>query len=342
VYFKILFSNYFKNFLIIFSSLIMFFMFMDFMLNKAKLPNSANLQVLYVFYNSANAALLIYPLALLLSALITIITLVKKNEMIAFLSIGYSLKLLLKPILSVSLIVTLFFIFIQSISNTSFRDNAQSIINGKYFSNINKNLFFKFNNNIIYIKKLDVVNKTAYNMKVYLMDGAKLVNIYNIKKAVFQNDSWKSDSITLNSITNNKIINQKINLSFLKGFKPDILNKLESKQSMTLKIAFQTLYLLQKENININFIKTYIYNAIIPPISFVLLIMIIFLKAPIHSRISNISLYISLSLFSAIILWSLFLLVNKMSIGGIISPDLAFITPFVILLSIAIYYFRKI
>ena len=342
MYFRILFFNYLKNFLIIFLSLIMFFIFMDFMINKSKLPDSANLQLLYVFYNSANAALLIYPLALLLSVLVTIISLVKKNEMIAFLSIGYSLKYLLKPIISVALIVSMFFILIQSFLSTSFSDSAKSILTGKYLSNINKNLFFKFNNNVIFIKRLDVLNKVAYDMQVYVMNEDKLLNVYSLKKAVFKNNAWKSDTIILHTIQKNKIVDKNVKLSFLKGFKPSILNKLESKQSMTLKIAFQTLYLLKKENINVNFIKTYIYNAIIPPLSFVLLIMIIFLKSPIHARISNISLYISLSLFSAIILWSLFLLVNKMSIGGIISPDLAFITPFVILLSLSIYYFRKI
>jgi len=342
VYFKIVFNSYLKNFLIIFLSLISFFIFIDFMLNKDRLPNSANLQILYIFYNGVNASILIYPLALLLAVIVTVISLVKRNEIIAFLSLGYSFKKLFKPIVTLSTIITLFFILLQLNTNTSFGDKAKSIITGKYFSNINKNLFFKFNNNIIFIKKLDVLHKTAYDMKVFFIQNKKLKYIYDIKKAKFENNSWKSDEIIKHIIFPTKIIDKKINVELLKGFKPDILNKLESKVYMTLKIAFQALYLLKKENMNVNFIKTYIYNAIIPPLSFILLIVIVFLKAPIHTRISNTSLYIAVSLFSGIILWSVFLLIRKMAISGVISPDLGFILPFIILLALSVYYFRKI
>jgi len=342
VYFRIIFFNYFKNFLMIFISLNMFFIFMDFMINKNKLPDSANLQILYIIYNSLHAAILIYPLSLLLSMLVTVISLVKKNEMIAFMSIGYSLKRLLFPILSFALLIVSFFIFVQSNITTSFQESAAQILEGKYNKSVNHNLFFKFNNNIIFIKELDVLHKTAYDMKIFVMDKNKLQKVYVIKEGKFKNNVWNSKDIQEFYLSNNKFLSKNVEINILKGFKPDILNKLETKQSMTLKIAFQALFLLKKENINVNFIKTYIYEKIIPPLSFVLLIIIVFLKAPIHSRISNVSLYIAVSLFFAVVLWGMYLLVAKMSKTGIVSPDLLFLTPFIILLGIAIYYFRKI
>ena len=342
MYFKIIFINYIKNFLLILFSLVLFFIFMDFMINKDKLPDSTNLQILYIFYNSINAATLIYPLSLLLGVLVTILSMVKKNEMIAFLSIGYSYKRLLLPVIVVAFLVTSFFIFIQGVVNFSFSDRASSILKGRYFSNVNKNLFFKFNDNIIFIKSLDVVQKKAYDMKVFILNKGQLKKIYDIKEVKFSNNYWKSDSIIEHTLYDDKVIDKKIHIEILKGFKPNILNKLESKKAMTLKIAFQALYLLQKENVNVNFIKTYIYNSIIPAFTFILLIIIIFLQAPIHSRISNTSLYVAVSLFSGVILWGAFLLIRKMSISGIISPDIAFLTPFIILLGFTIYYFRKI
>jgi len=315
---------------------------MDFMVNKGKLPDSTNLQILYIFYNGMNAAILIYPLSLLLSVLVTVINLVKKNEMIAFLSLGYSLKKLLKPIFAFALFITLLFISIQIFTTSSFADRALSILNGKYFSNVNENLFFKFNNNIIFIKKLDVVRKKAYDMKIFILHRDGLNKVYEIKEAIFKNNVWKSKNIIEHKFLKSKITTQNLNIDLLKGFKPDILNKLESKQAMTLKIAFQALYLLKRENINVNFIKTYIYNAIIPPLSFILLIIIVFIKAPIHSRISNTSYYIAISVFSSIMLWITFLLVKKMATAGVIAPDIVFITPFILLLGLTIYYFRKI
>ena len=342
MYFRILFFSYLKNFLIIFFSLVAFFIFMDFMINKSKLPDSTNLQILYIFYNSANAALLIYPLSLLLAVLVTVINLVKKNEMIAFLSLGYSLKKLLFPVFTLSFFVTMFFIFIQLNTTSSFYERAKSILSGKYFSNVNENLFFRFNNNIIFIKKLDVVRKKATDMRIFRLNKNNLDKVYEIKEAIFKDNVWKSKEVIEHKFLIDRITTKKLKIDLLRGFKPDILNKLESKQAMTLKIAIESLYLLKKENINVNFIKTYIYNAIIPPLSFILLIIIVFLKSPIHSRISNVSLYIAISVFSAVILWGVFLLIRKMTIAGVISPDIVFITPFVLLLSFTIYYFRKI
>jgi lipopolysaccharide export system permease protein len=111
---------------------------------------------------------------------------------------------------------------------------------------------------------------------------------------------------------------------------------------MTLKEAIEALYFLKKEDINTNFIKVYIYNAIIPPLSFLLLMTILFFKAPIHSRISNTKIYILISLMSSILLWSLFLLAKKIALNGILTPNILFFTPFSLLLLLAIYYFRKI
>jgi len=313
------------------------------MMNFNKLSDSINLEILYLFYNSLNASLLIYFLTLLFAAIFTIINLVKNNEMVAFLSMGYSPKKLLFPIITGAFFVTFVFIFIQSISSVSFKDRAKSILSGKYFtSNVDKDLFFKYQNKVIYIKKLDSVKKIAYNIKLFVIKDGKVSNIYEIAEAKFKDNQWISNRIVKFSIEDNYFRKDIVHLSLLKGFKPDILNKLESRKAMTLKIALQALYLFKRGDIDLNFIKTYIYNALIPPISFILLIFLSVLKAPIHPRISNISLYIFVWVFSSILLWGVFLLAQKISAAGIVSPESVFITPFLLLLGLTVYYFRKI
>jgi len=342
VYFRVIFFNYLKNFLIIIFSLVAFFLFVDLMVNKNKIVDSINIQLLYIYYRSVSAMILIYPLALLLAVLTTIIGLVKKNEMIAFLSLGYSLKILLRPILFLSVGVTLFFILLQGLSNSSFAERCNAILNGKFFTNVNANLFFRFKDSVIFIKKLDIIHKTSYDMKVFHFKDRNLISVDDIKKAVFKKDVWSSNSITETILKENKIQKKEVKKEFLKGFKPDILNSLETKENINLHLAIETLLLLNKTDINVSFVKTYLYNAIIPPFSFILLIIIFFLKAPIHTRISNIPLFVLFSLLSAIFIWGLFLLIRKMSISSLISPDIAFLTPFIILFSFTIYYFRKI
>jgi lipopolysaccharide export system permease protein len=335
-------SLYIKNFFIILFSLVSFFVFIDFMFNKDKLPDSFNLQFLYVFYQAGNAILLIYPLSLLFAMIITVIHLVKKNEFISFLSIGYSLKKLYKPFFIFSLLTTLFFIAFQFSKYSMFSNNANYIKQRDFSNKTNRNLFFKFNDKVIYIDKINIYSKIAYNIRYFKIKNNKIKKNFFIKKAIFKDNRWYSDDILVKYIKDNEIIIKHTKGSFLKGFKPDILNKLETKSSMTLKEAIDALYFLKKEDININFIKTYIYNAIIPPLSFLLLMAILFFKAPIHSRISNIKFYILISLLYSIMLWAFFLLIRKMSLSGILNPDIAFLTPISLLFFLAIYYFRKI
>ena len=343
MYFRIIFLNFLRNFIVVITTLMLFFVFIDYMMNVSKLPDSINLEILYIFYNSMNASITIYSLTLVFATLMTILNLVKTNEMVAYLSIGYSFKRLLFPIMTGALLVSLIFIFLQSITNVSFQDRAKSILSGEYFKeNVDNNLFFKYRDTVIYMKKLDSVKKTAYGMKLFSVKDGHIQNIYEVSKAKFINNEWLADEIVKYSVYDTEFKKEIVNIHLLKGFKPDILNKLESKKAMTLKIAVQALYLFKKGNIDLNFIKTYIYNAIIPPITFILLISLIVLRAPIHPRISNISLYVFVTIFSSILLWGMFLLAQKMSISGIVSPEIAFFTPFIFLLSFTIYYFRKI
>jgi len=316
---------------------------MDFMINRGKLPDSANLQFLYIFYNGVNGAILIYPLSLILAMVISVVGMVKKNEMIAFLSLGYSPKKLLLPFATLAFIVTFFFIVLQLNVNSSFAERAKEIKKGLYFHNINRNLFFKFKNNVIFIEKLDVVKKEAQNMKVFVINkDNKVVKIIFMPFAEFKGNRWSSDEAIETTLKKDKIVSKRIKITLLNGFKPYILNKLETKDGISLKLAIESMLLLDKEKIDIKFLKVYIYNAIIPPLTFLLLLIIAFLKAPIHSRISNLPLFIGASTFSAILLWGLFLIFRKLSLSGVATPDILYLTPFITILTITIYYFRKI
>ncbi len=342
MYFKIIFKEYAKIFLTIFVSLILFFVFIDFMLVRQKLPDSANLQFLYLFYKSTEASFLLYPLSLIFAVLGLVFGMLKKNEIVAFMSLGYSFKKLLLPILTFVLLVNILFLGLQFTNVSSFASKGYAILNGKYFKHTNEHMFFKFNNNVVYIQKLDIFKKVAYGVRVYLFDNKGVLKTYELKQMKFQNNIWYATNVVETYIKGGKVFHKVVAIDLLKGFKPDILNKLESKSSMSLKMAIEALYLLNKEHIDTNFIKTYIYYTIIPPLSFILLAIILFLNAPIHSRISNQALYGGVGLFSSVILWGMFLIVKKMALSNILSPDIVFFVPFLILLGITIYYFRKI
>jgi len=343
IYFNKLLKLYIKNFLVTTFSLISFFVFIDFMFNKNKLPDSLNLEFLYIIYQAGNAFIMIYPLTLFFALIITISNLIKNNELVSFLSLGFSIKRLYFPFFIASIFITIFMIFFQTTSYSLFLDSINKIKNRDFSNHTNKNLFFKFKNRVIYIKEIDVYNKKAYGIEFFKLDNHKIKEVYFVKEAIFKNNRWyPKNSIILKEIKKNSIITKKFNTPFLENFKPTILNKLETKSTLTLKEAIEVLYFLKHQDININFIKVYIYSAVIVPFSFILLMSIIFFNTPIHSRISNVGLYIAFSLITALLLWALFLLFKKIALNGILSPDILFLTPFLILLGLSIYYYRKI
>ena len=165
------------------------------MFNKDKLPESFNLQFLYAFYQGGNATLLIYPLSLLFAMIVTIMELVKKNELISLLSLGYSLKILYKPFFIFSFFLTLFFIGFQFTKFSLFANNAMHIKQSDFSNTTNKNLFFKFKDKIIYIDKINIYSKSADGIKFFKTSNNKIKKLFFVKKAVFTNGEWYSDNI---------------------------------------------------------------------------------------------------------------------------------------------------
>jgi len=180
-------------------------------------------------------------------------------------------------------------------------------------------------------------------MRIFTIRNGRLDKIYDIKEAKFENNYWHTKTATLISKDKNKMIIQKSQrLDVLKGFKPKILDNLEKVSLISLGDAIESLLLLNSQHLDTSKIRVFIYNSLIVPFSFVLLIAIFFLNTPIHSRISNTFLYIMIVLFSSMMLWGAFLILRKMAYNGIINSEIAFFTPFLVLSFIFLNCFRKV
>lgn len=281
---------------------------------------------------------LFYPLSLVFASFMSIQTLVKKNEMIAYLSVGYSFKKLLLPLFFFSTSVTLFFIALQFTKVAYVSDYAKSIQSNSYLSNRTTGLFFKHEESVVYIDNLNILTKEAEGMKIFKIEESKLKVRYEMPKALFQNGSWYCDNTTVTYFHNGIEQKENRNVVVLEGFKPKILDNLEKASSISLSEAFDMLFLL---DINANAVKTHILYTILIPFVFVMLIVIFFLNAPLHSRISNVSLFIFSSTFITLLVWGAFLILRKLSINATLTPEIAFIPGFFVILVLVIYYLKK-
>ena len=110
---KYIIEKYLKNFIIILLSLEIFFVGIDFLQNFKSIPQSANLQLLYIFYNAFFTLTLTLPLSIVFAWISTLITFIKNNEYVAFYFLGAGRTNIFLPILSLGLIVLVVLIFLQ-------------------------------------------------------------------------------------------------------------------------------------------------------------------------------------------------------------------------------------
>ncbi len=334
MYFYYLLKKYIFNFLILFFGLSFLFVVVDYTLNFSKLPSYANLQILYIVYTFVYAAFMLYPLSFVFGFLLTLLGMIKSNELVSFYSLGFSPKKLFKPFLFVSFGVTLVMFLLQSTKVAYVNQYAQAIKAHMKYSN--KDLFLKFNNYVVYIKELNPILKIAKEMIVFDVDKFEVKRVFFLDKAVFRNDIWIGDAKEV-VLTPNKWIFEKKKVSLLEHFKPKIISNLKKLDN----ISFYDAYLSIKyfKEIDLNRILSIVFFKIVTPLSLIFFMGILFYKTPIHSRISNIPAFMIKSILLTIALWGSELIIYKFAKQGVLPYYLLWL-PFVVVL-ILYFYVRR-
>jgi len=336
VYFYYILKKYIKNFLLILFSLSFFFVIIDLIANFTKLPESSNLQVLYIYYVVLYSVDVFYPLALVFGFLLTIYYMIKFNELVSFYSLGFVKTKLLKPFLLLAMAVFALFVTLDSGKFAYVREYADSILNKKQYSN--SNLFIKYQNKIIYIKKIEPILKEAVNVKVFYFKDQKVTKIIFAPKAVFKNDVWYAKNAKVTLITPKEIRSFHQNVYLLKGFKPKIIANLKTLNSISLYDAYIAIKLFK--DVNVNTLLSIVFYKVFTALSLVGVIIILLFKSPMHQRISNVSLFLVQSVFFTILVWGAQLMIYKFAKQGVM-PPYVLILPSLIIFIYGIYLIYK-
>ncbi|MCG3719419.1 LptF/LptG family permease, partial [Aliarcobacter butzleri] len=187
---KYILKKYLINFIIVLISLELFFVGIDYLQNFKNIPASANLQLLYILYNSFFTLTLALPLSIVFGWIVTLVLFIKNNEFVAFNALGATRKNIFMPvvIVSISLLITL--IFLQMTPLAYSYEQKRKILNDEYFSNTKSDIFLKYNEYYVYFQKLLPLEKKAENIHIYKVKGDNLVETIIGEKAYFQNDKW--------------------------------------------------------------------------------------------------------------------------------------------------------
>lgn len=125
-----------------------------------------------LFYASSTFVPLALPLAILLSSLMTFGNLGEHYELVAMKSAGISLRKAMKPLIILSLLLSigafLFSNYVLPVANLKFGSLLYDIRQQKLAFNLNEGIFNNgLDNFVIHVGKKDKDNKTIYDVKIY-------------------------------------------------------------------------------------------------------------------------------------------------------------------------------
>ncbi len=346
---KYILKKYLLHFIIVLISLQLFFVGMDFLQNSKDLPNSANLQLLYLMYNGFFTLTLTLPLSLVFGWILTLVIFVRNNELVAFSALGAKRFAIYSPIVLISLFLLILLISIQMTPMAYSYEHKKKILEGNYFTSTKSDIFLKYNDNFVYFKKLLPLKKEAEDIHIYKVKDKDIVETIIAKKAIFQNDKWyiidakiiKKPS-ELNFDTSKLEVRYEKFLNILEGFKPKILdNVYEEKSTFSILDAWSALDLLSKQNVNTDKIRAAIYYELVIPFFVLPLIMLIFVFTSYNRRFFNIGSFISFSIFGTLVIWGLFFMLHKFSNSGVIKPELSLLVPIFLWYLISYFIYRR-
>ncbi len=328
--------KYLKNFVFILLSLSAFYVIIDLIANFQKLPSSSNLVVLYIYYILLYSFDMFYSLALVFAFLLTLYHMIKFNELVSFYSLGFSVKKILKPFLMVGGIVFIFFLMFEFTKFAYFREYANAILSNK--QHVNSDLFVKYKDRVVFMKKLNPLIKTAYDIKVFYLKDFKVYKILVAKEAKFKDDVWEVKKAYISFITPSRVYHYVKDVKILKDFKPKIISNLKQLNSISLYDAILAIKIFK--DVNVSILLSIVLFKIFSALNMICLIVIFLILSPIHPRVANVSVFLVKSVLFTILLWGSELMIFKFAKQGVLNPYVL-ILPFLLVCCYSIYLFYK-
>lgn len=338
-----------KNFFVIFVALEIFYVGVDLLSNIKSLPTSANLQLLYVYFNAQVAVNYTLPLGLVFAMIVSKISMIRSNELISLYTSGISRSQVIYPLFLASLFLT--FVLI-GLNFTSFSYAVNYKSNLLKYNRIEANsakLFVKYNDKYVYIDELHPLKKQAQGIKIFKIKEDSLISITSIKKAYFHDNAWHSNEANVTFIPKVKKLGGEglkekhiKNQTFLRGFKPKTMDTMhEGKSTLSIIDAYDALRFLSTQNSNINGVKSTLFTLLFLPLFSPLIVIILFYYLPPIGRFFNLALLSFLLVFVSLSVWGILFVISKFALNGVILPEIGIILPIILMGFYALRLFYK-
>lgn len=345
LHFRYLAKHYTNNLLAILFGLSFAFAAIDYFQYAQELNTSSNYKILYIFYMWQEALGMLYPLAIVFAVIMTKLALVKNNTMGALHAFGYTKKRLFLPIFVVASLTYALFLYLHTTDFSYAKDKANMLLDNQVHAYNVNDMFFKYNDTFVYIKKLDPVKKKIEGITIFKVSGNQVRYTISAPVAVFHSDEWIAQDATVKTHIYKKgklirySVDRKERIATLHGYKPKIIESLYEGKALNIIDAYNTWKLLRKQNLNSDKIRAAIYDKAIVPLFALALLIILFFKLPFHARMMNLGGVVALSLGATFLVWGILFGLEQIGANGVLVPELTAIAPIVILWIFASYVF---
>lgn len=340
---------YIKYLAIVLLGLELFFIGIDSLKYVGEFPTSANLIILFFFYSFLYALNYTLPISIILALIIFFIMMIRSNQLEALIALGFSKLRIVQPILLFIIALIIAFIGLNTTSFVYAQENAINIIENSNLAATTNDLMVKYDDNYIYFEKIYPLLQEAKNIKVFNVKDGVVSYLVQSKKAVFENNVWTLYNASLAHLPSSYVINKsrlrltnKDELEMLRGFKPKILDTVyKANQSVNIVDALASLRILIHQNSSTAKLRAILYTYVIIPFFVPLVCIIIAYFAPILPRFSNLALVSFSFVVLALCNWGIFFVLSKLSIIGLLVPELGILLPLCLLGFVALHYLRR-
>ena len=332
--------HYLKYFAVILFAFILFSVGFDYMGVATKLPESANLVVMYIVYKVFYSIDMLLPLTLIFAMIATKVSFIRNNTLVAFYSLGYSKVDILKPFVVVSTIIIMLFVALHSTSFARANEFAKNIKSNDSLSYTTTDLFFTYNNQYVYFGELFPLQERAEDIRIFTIDKRALTQVVTATSANYRQGYWhvkeahiitKPSEIAFDT-SEGIAIETNATLKLLKGFRPKILDQVyEGKVDFTISDAMDAIVLLQSEQLSIDKIKSALYKIFIYPFFVPALIVVIFFLVPISNRFMSISLFTFGAILATLMIWVILFSLIELSNNKVVPSEVGIILPILLL-----------
>ncbi|MDR2099320.1 MAG: LptF/LptG family permease [Campylobacteraceae bacterium] len=349
IYQRYVVSLYLKNFFIIFCALEFFYAGVDFITNIPKLPESANLQFLYVLFNIMSALNYTLPLSIIFAMIVSKFSMIRSNELLSMYAAGITKNALILPIFCTALVLTFGYIALNFTSFAYAYEYKSNLLKYNQILSTSSDLFLKYEGKYVYFGELNPLKQEVAKVKIFNMKDNELQEIINAQKGVFVDNVWVLEDVEI--VRKTKIdenVSAKIqtiklpNMTALEKFRPKIIENAHLGQSsLSIPDAIDALIFFGTQGINVDSVKTNLYLILFFPFFAPFMVVIFYYYLPLSGRFFNLALMNFVFVFIALAGWGVLFVLGKFASSGVIAAEISIILPILLLAIFAVVLYRK-